>query len=403
MTDPDKIGFLNLTPLPILVEQATHPDLTGNPFAVIGAVGNRGLIVATSPEAFQSGIRAGITPDTARHFLPELQFVEERPAAYFEAAETVLDISERFVPIVDVEKQDAFTLDLTGTDRLYPDPVRLISALQDEVKRQINLESRAGLGISRLIARLASMRAGRDGESRILEIPSGQEGEFLADYHVGVLPGIGVQIAKRLSWLGVHTIRELAMVPSQTLEAAFGPKGIEYVRAAKGHDPRPRRRSKGPKPLKREEALEQMFYDPHQIKRSLGLLIAGLGLDLRNAGMQTRSIALEIRYPDIPPARRRKAIPPTDIDMILKRIIDAMFESMFVRRVRLRGLVLSYGRMIPRDDQTLLEFARDKSYEHAKNLETALDKIRNKYDVNAIGPGRWHRICPREVRKKTGR
>jgi DNA polymerase-4 len=323
----------------------------------------------------------------AKRFMPDLKIVEERPAAYFEAAETVLSISERFVPVVDVEKQDAFALDLTGTDRLYPEPVKLLRALQNEIRKEINIPSRAGLGVSRLVARLASMRAGKKG---IMEVPVGQEGEFLADYHVGVLPGVGVQIAKRLQWLGVHTVRELAMVPVQTLEAAFGPKGLEIARTATGHDPRPRRRAEQIKPIKREIPLEQIIYDPREIRAGMQKLVAGLGLDLRKMGMQVRTIGFEIRYPDIPPHRRRKAIPPTDLDCSLERIVIDMYNSMSVRRVRLRGLVLSYGRLIPSDNQLRLEFARDRTLDRRKNLEHAMDRIRNKYGVDTIGPAPWH-------------
>jgi len=388
MSNSDKIGFLNFVPLPVLCERAWREELKGHPFIVVGAVGNRGLVVATSPDAFHGGVRVGITPDQARFLLPELKIVEERPAAYFNAAESVQEICERFVPMVDAEKQDAFALDLTGTDRLYPDAAALLRTLQSRITGEINLPSRAGLGGSRLVARLASMRAEEKG---IWEVPSGLEGEFLADYHVTVLPGVGVQIAKRLRWLGVHTVRELAGVPVQTLEAAFGPKGLDLARAARGHDPRPRRHMQSAKPIRREEVLEQIFYEPRAIKNALEKLIAGVGLEMRNMAMQTRSVGLELRYPDIPPHRRKKAIPPTDIDIILGDVIQKMFDSMFTRRVRLRSMALSYGRLVPRDDQLPLEFARNFTVERTRSLEAALDRIRNKYGVGTIGPGEWWR------------
>jgi len=107
--------------------------------------------------------------------------------------------------------------------------------------------------------------------------------------------------------------------------------------------------------------------------------------------MQTRSVGLELRYPDIPPHRRKKAIPPTDLDIILGDIVRKMFDSMFTRRVRLRSIALSYGRLVPRDDQLPLEFARDFTVERTRNLESALDRIRNKYGVDTIGPGEWWR------------
>jgi DNA polymerase IV len=384
--DPDKIAFLNLAPLPILFERATRPELAGRPFVVIGAVGNRGLVVAASPEAVAKGIRAGFTPDLARLMLPGIGVVEERPAVYFEAASAVQDVCERFVPMVEAERLDAFILDLSGTDRLYPDPAGLLRRLQSSVVNEVHLPSRAGLGPSRLIARLASMRAG---ESGLLAIPPGSEAEFLADYPVTVLPGIGVRIAERLKWLGVHSVRELARVPVQTLEAAFGPRGIDLSRAAFGHDPRPRHRVAQVKPLKREVTLEQLFYDRVPIMATLGRLVAALGLDLRMARFQTRVIALEIRFPDTPPSQGRRRIPPTDLDAILFPIVEDMFDSAFNRRVRLRGIGLSYGDLIPSDEQERFEFARDRSSDRKKSLEKAMDRIRKRYGVESIGPGTW--------------
>jgi DNA polymerase-4 len=290
--------------------------------------------------------------------------------------------------MVEAERQDAFVLDLTGTDRLYPDAADLLRRLQSAVAGEVHLPSRAGLGPSRLIARLASMRAGEQG---IVAVPSGHAAEFLADYPVDVLPGVGAGIAERLRWLGVHSVRELARVPIQTLEAAFGPRGIDLSRAALGHDPRSRHRAAQPKPIKREVTLEQLFYDRRAIRSALGRLIAGLGMDLRLAAMQPRSIGLEIRFPDTPPTHRRKRIPPTDLDAILQPIVEEMFDSAFNRRVRLRGLVLSYADLIARDDQVRFEFARDNTDARHRSLEQAMDRIRQKYGVEVIGPGNWWR------------
>ena len=381
-----QVGYLNLAPLPILYERATRPELGGRPFVVIGAIGNRGLVVAMSPEAFRAGIRPGITPDAARVLLSELVMVEERPTAYFQAACAVQDVCERFVPIVEAERQDAFSLDLTGTDRLYPDPQKLIRTLQGTVTREVLLPSRAGLGSSRLIARLASLQAH---QQAILVISPGEEEQFLADYRGTVLPGVGVRIAERLKWLGVHTVRELAQVPVQTLEAAFGPRGIDLALAARGHDPRPRRASQSAKPIKREMTLEQLFYDPLAVRAALERLTAELGLELRLGGKQAREITLEIRYPDTPPTRARKRIPPTDLDVILQHIVREMCSGALTRRVRLRGMALSYGLLIPRNDQLRFPFATDTTFKRQRSLEEAMDRIRRRWGVKTIGPGTW--------------
>ncbi len=386
------MGFLSLAPLPILCERATHPELGDRPFTVIGAVGNRGLVIAASAEAVRAGVRPGITPDAARAILPGIHAIEERPVAYFETARAVQDLCERFVPIVEAERQDAFALDLTGCDRLYPDAEKLIRILQQEIRSEVSIPSRAGLGASRLVARLAALRAP---EQDIRAIPPGEEAAFLVDYKVTVLPWVGARIAERLRWLGVHTVGELARVPVQTLEAAFGPRGLELARAARGHDPHPRRHAEWVKPLKRETTIEQLFHDPLVVRIALEKLTAELGLDLRRAAKQTRRITLELCHPDSglgPSDRRaRKQIPPTDSDSLLQPIVEEMCDSAFTRRVRIRAISLSYGKLIPRDDQLRLAFATDPTLEQRKSLEKTMDMIRNRWGVDTIGPGMWWR------------
>lgn len=386
--NPSKIGFFNLAPLSIHCERAARPELNGKPFVVVGVVGNRGLVVAVSPEARHAGVRAGFTPESAKFITPQIVIVEERPAAYFEAASEAQSICERFIPLVEAESQDAFMLDLSGTDRLYRDAAGLLRTLQTEVMSKLRLPSRIGLGSSRLVARLASMRAR---EMEILAVLPGEESEFLADYPVRVLPGVGVRTAERLRWLGIHTVRELSRMPVQTLEAAFGPRGMDIWLAALGHDPRPKHRALSHKPLRKEVILEQIFYDRPAARAALERLVAGLGLELRRAAMQVRLICLEIRYPDMPPIYRRKRIPPTDRDFILQPTVKEMFGAAFTRRVRLRGLALSYEDLVFRDDQARFEFAREKLDERGKKLERAIDEIRVKYGVEAIGPGSWWR------------
>jgi DNA polymerase-4 len=381
-----RIAFLNLAPMPILFERSAHPELKGRPFVVVGAVGNRGLVVAASPEAVGAGVRTGFTPDAARMMVPGMRIIEERPAAYFEAAAAAQDVCERFIPMTEAQRQDAFLLNLTGTDRLYPDAIGLLRTLQSAISDEVHISSRIGLGTSRLVARLASTCTHEKG---ILAVPHGEEAEFLGDYPVTVLPGVGVRIADRLKWMGVHTVRELARVPVQTLEAAFGLRGRDISRAAEGYDPYPYRCNPRPKPIKREVTLEQLFYDRRAIRAAIGRLIASVGIELRGAGMQTRSISLEIRHPDTPPTLRRKRIPPADLDSVLSPVVKAFFESVFVRRVRLRSLALSYGDLIHRDDQMHFEFARTKTCDCQENLEKAIDTIRKRYGIESIVPASW--------------
>ncbi|HEX9744131.1 MAG TPA: hypothetical protein VGB30_01780 [bacterium] len=379
-----RIGYLDLAPLSIHYERAANGNLAKKPFVIVGTIGNRGLVTAVSSEAFRAGVRPGLTPDSARIFVPDLKIVEERPALYYDASRQVNELCERFVPYVDPERQDGFVLDLTGTDRLYPDPSRIIRQLQKKVSSETLLTSRAGFGASRLIARLAANEA-HDLDVRMVN--HGDEIKFLADKPVMILPGIGKTIAERLRWMGVYTVRQLASVPEQTLEAAFGPKGIDIARAANGHDPRPRRKTNEAKPISKNAILEHVFYNPKQVKSELRKLVCALGLDLRGAGLQVRSITLGVQYPDTPMVSRRKRIPPADLDTFILPVVEAMYTDASNRRVRLRGLSLTYSRLVTADNQLRLEFARDESLEEIRRLEFAIDKLRLKYGVDTLNLG----------------
>ena len=60
---------------------------------------------------------------------------------------------------------------------------------------------------------------------RLVVVPPGEEGAFLAPLPIEKLWGVGEVAARRLHDLGLHTIGDLAAVPLKSLIYAFGNQG----------------------------------------------------------------------------------------------------------------------------------------------------------------------------------
>ena len=101
------------------VEQASRPHLRGRPIAVVGS-GKRTVIIASSYEAKQLGIKTGMTKPEALRVLPSLMFVEGRNDKYVDTCVRVHEIILKYTPDVEICSIDEFFSDFTHSLSLFP-------------------------------------------------------------------------------------------------------------------------------------------------------------------------------------------------------------------------------------------------------------------------------------------
>lgn len=209
------------------------PALAGLPVAVCHSAGE---ISSCTYEARKSGVRAGMFVREARKICPDL-----RTVAYdFNAYETVsIQIYSRFFqyPHIGVEavSVDEAYLDLSlscsqdgarnavAEANHEPPSQSSVEALVSDLRARIFADTKctasAGIGPSKLVARLATKAAKPNGQFRVR-----QEDviSYVDTLTIRDLPGIGRRTAKRFDQLGVCTVPQLRAMHLSTLQSEFG-------------------------------------------------------------------------------------------------------------------------------------------------------------------------------------
>jgi DNA polymerase-4 len=149
----------------------------------------------------------------------------------------VREILERYSPDVRTASIDEFFVDFAGCESLYAEPrdpdsdatiERVVWRMRDAVQSELGLPSSAGVGATRMVAKIASGLAKPAG---VLMVRLGEEERRFAPLPVRKVPGIGPVTETRLVAAGIETIGQLLELPAGPLRARFGATA-EWVRQA---------------------------------------------------------------------------------------------------------------------------------------------------------------------------
>ena len=106
------------------VEVLDNPGLKGKP-VIVGGGRERGVVSSASYEARKFGVHSAQPMATAMRLCPEGIFLPARMARYKEVSEQVFEIFYRFTPLVEPLSIDEAFLDVTGSTRLFGEPIEI--------------------------------------------------------------------------------------------------------------------------------------------------------------------------------------------------------------------------------------------------------------------------------------
>jgi DNA polymerase-4/protein ImuB len=148
----------------------------------------------------------------------------------------MLDALEHVSPIVEAGPPGTAYLDLTGlpgTGNPAGEAAlaeQMIAAVRDAVQ----MTPRAGITDGRFAAWAAAMSVvGATTGPRFHVVAPGEAGAFVGSLPVVRLP-LSDETLRRLNWLGLRSIGELAELPQGALAAQFGPEGVLMSDLARG-------------------------------------------------------------------------------------------------------------------------------------------------------------------------
>ncbi len=208
------------------VEQRDNPEYRGKPL-IVGGAGRRGVVAAASYEAREFGVFSAMPTAKALRLCPHAIIVSNSTGKYSEASAIIMEVMKRYSPVVEPLSLDEAFMDMTGTEKLFGQPLDIAHRLKDEIFEETGgLTSSIGIAPNKFLAKIASDMNKPNG---ITVIPFGQEAESIAALKIERMWGVGKKASGLLRKIGLDTIGDIAASEKRSLVKAVGPALAEHI------------------------------------------------------------------------------------------------------------------------------------------------------------------------------
>ncbi len=376
------IAHFDLDAFFVSVEELRNPKLKGKPL-LVGGGSDRGVVAACSYAARKYGVHSAMPMRVARRLCPDAIIIKSDFESYSKYSRLVTDVIRDTVPLFEKASIDEFYIDLTGMDKFF-------GCLQftDQLKKKINKESGLpiswGLASNKLISKVATNEVKPNGQ---LEIPFGNEKNFLAPLSIIKIPGIGKETGYKLLKMGVETVKVLSEIPIEMMENLMGKPGIDLWRKANGIDETPVVPYHEQKSISTETTFQSDTIDTGFLHSQLVRMTEEIAFQLRQQNKLTGCITVKIRYSNFETFTKQVTIPYTNADHVLLKMAKELFSKLYERRLLVRLLGIRFTHLIPGNYQISLF---DDTQEMI-NLYQAIDSVKKRFGektlIRAVGVG----------------
>lgn len=368
------------------VERLYDGSLGSKPFAVCGSRELRhGIILAKDERAKSAGVKTGMAIWQARRVCPELELVEPHFERYAKYSALVREIYAEYTDRCEPFGIDESWLDITNCIAC-PDPVKTAEEIRTRVKRETGLTVSVGVSWNKVFAKLGSDYKKPDA---VTVIDRERYRQMIWSLPASDMLMVGRSTCRELARMGIRTIGELASTPPELLTARFGKGGVTLWRYANGMDDSEVRRAGEEEPPQSVGNSVTLAYDiesEEQARRTLIMLAENVSARLRAQKLKCRTVELELRSEQLSwESHRMRLRCATDITTelvscaleIMSRCND--FSSP-LRSLGLRALELVHAG----DDEQIDMFVDYVNLNKQRGIDTAMDKIRQKYGAGII-------------------
>ena len=362
-------------------------DLRLIPAAVGGDREKRtGVILAKSIPAKAYGINTGEPVSMALRKCPQLVIAKPDFRLYESCSRAFMDICRAYAPVVEKYSIDECFLDMSGTERVYPDPIATAHEIKDRIKAELGFTVNVGIGPNKLLAKMASDFKKPD----LVHTLFAEEIETkMWPLPVRELFTVGRATAERLEKTNIKTIGALATVSESWLRSYLGEKQGEHLhRFANGVDDSPvlaePERAKG---YSNSITLEEDVTNDAQAHKILLALADSVTSRMRADGARAYCVSVTIRGNDFRDRSHQKRLDiATDITDEVYTVAKRLFSELWDRRTPLRLMGLAMTSVAEEGEEQITLFPDEKK-ERARKIDRAVDSIRGKYGTATISRG----------------
>ena len=359
-------------------------DLRLFPSAIGGDRENRtGVILAKSIPAKRLGIKTGEPVGLALRKCPNLYLAKPDFLLYEKSSHAFMDICRQYAPVVEKFSIDECFLDMSGTEKIYPDPFALACEIKEKIKNELGFTVNIGIGSNKLLAKMASDFEKPDKVHTLYDFEIEKK---LWPLPVRELFSVGAATAEKLERAYISTIGQLAKLEVNFLRSLVGAKlGEQLHNFANGIDDS--EVSDHPEKAKGYSNSTTLANDVINLEEAQKILLAladTTAMRMRADGARAYSVSVTLRGNDFKDrSHQKKLIEPTDITSEIFDICKILFNELWDKKTPLRLIGVALTNITYDDDIQMSLFADDKK-DKARALDKAVDDIRNRFGADTI-------------------
>ena len=336
------IAHLDLDAFFVSVEQLRNPKLKGKPL-LIGGSNDRGVVAACSYEARKFGIHSAMPMRVALRLCKHAIVVKGDYETYSKYSQLVTEVISDSVPVFEKASIDEFYVDLTGMDKFFG-CYQFSKELKEKLTKESGLPVSWALASNKLVSKVATNEVKPNGQ---LEIPFGNEKNFLAPLSIMKIPGVGKETGYKLIKMGVETVKTLSDIPVGLLQNLLGKNGTELWRRANGIDDTPVVSYREQRSISTERTFQQDSIDLNFLQAELTRMTEHISFELRSQQRLTGCVTVKLRYSDFETHTVQKSIPYANSDDILLKVARELFQKLYERRQLIRLIGIRFTNLIP--------------------------------------------------------
>ena len=375
------------------------PDLREIPSCIGGdPKSRRGIVVAKSIPAKKYGVTTGEPVSMALRKCPELVCVPGDFTLFETCSRAFKKICASYAPVMESFSIDEVFLDMSGTQKIYPDPVKLACEIKDRIREELGFTVNIGIGTNKLLAKMASDFEKPDKVHTLFpaEIPT-----KMWPLPVRDLLFLGKASEQKLIKAGIKTIGEMARYPETEIQRLLGEKtGHQLYEYANGRDDSPvrgeREEAKG---YSAETTTEE---DIVTYEQAFSLLLAQcdvVAARMRKDGKKCSCVSVTYRMLDFRTRSHQKKLEnPTDVtEEIFAQIKNLLRECWQCQPLRLIGVALTD--LTSDDFRQMSLFENTENHEKQKKVDGVVDDIRKRFGNGMIVRGSTMKTADKVARK----
>ena len=377
-------AFLSWTAVDML-KKGSKIDIREIPAIIGGDESKRsGIVLAKSMKAKEFGIKTADTIYQSRIKCPEIQIFPSNFKIYREYSNKLYNLLLEYTDKIERFSIDECFLDMTQylmNDTLLNKAKEINRRVREELGFTVNI----GVAHNKLLAKMAS-----DFQKpvRIHTLYENEIEKKMWGLPVSELFMLGRKTVPKLYNMQIKTIGDLAKTSKEILAKKLGKHGIMIWEYANGIDNTPVNYIKEkPKCIGNSVTLPQDISNIEKLEEILLALTEQVTFRLRRQKMLANVVNVQLRTNKfIDTSHQKKLIRETSSTKEIYTQAKELLEQMYIRGQQIRLIGLRVDGLEEKEKQqiSLFDNVKDERQEKQEKLDTAIDKLKEKYGYNLI-------------------